>query len=299
MSEGKQPPGDDVIAQARKVRSLALAKKAQLDLRKKELELERLERRERADVDASAGGPFHKTQRDLAIALQRSEGWISWAKKRKAPKRTPQGWDEAAWRAWIETAQPTGHGSKAHVGDEPDAQETGPVELSEREEEHLQLLTGAVDPLDMSRAAMRLAGMRLDRSYRRGGNLTRELPNLIRSMNALRLAEAAAIKLDERRGRLVSVDVARVAGNALARALVRALTNYETSIAAKVEEWLSDANLRDLPSEQRQRHVTEWARTQGRAVRELTRGELARVMDEAIADSRASKLDGSASRTGR
>lgn len=241
-------------------------------------------------------GPFHKTQTALAEALGRSVGWVTMSKRKKGfPQKTDQGWDEAAICRWID-AQPAGRNQKPPPDrTAPSSRPTSPspapepFEISERAEEQLLAIAAGEDPVTVCRAAMKLGATRLADAYRRGSQLSRELPDLIKALNALRHAEAAAIKLDEQRGQLVSIDVARVAGASLAQAFVRALTAFETSVGAKVEEWLSDENLRKVGTKERQRKIREWVRDQGREVRELARGDLVRVMDEAAEESRAAK----------
>lgn len=246
-------------------------------------------------------GPFHETQTALARALGRSVGWVTMSKRKEGfPPKTAKGWDEAAIIRWIDD-QPAGRNQKPPP-ERPGAPSSAPAptsqDLDEHEEinpaaeEHLLAMAASEDPVGVCRSAMKLAGIRLADAYRRGSKLSRELPDLIKALNALRHAEAAAIKLDEQRGQLVSIDVARVGGATLARAFVRALTAHETALAAQIEVWLSDANLTKESPEQRQRKVVDWVRAQGLEVRQLARGGIERVLEEAADEAHAAKTRG-------
>lgn len=273
---------DEQLKRTRLATELAKAKAAKITLEQKQLALDQA----KAAAARNAPGPFHKSQRDLARALGRSDGWLTAAKRKPgAPRKTREGWDESEWIRWMHDEAPTGHGSKPP----PDGRIDQGVErkLNAEAEAYLGLLEAGADPLEMCRAAMQLAGLRMAESFRRGGRMARELPDFIKAQDALRKAEASRLKLDEQKGLLVSVDVARVAGAALARGFVRALTNIETGLTAQIESWLGDEKMRAMDAKERARIIRDWVKRQSHESRNLARDGLGKVLDETIHDMKS------------
>lgn len=243
-------------------------------------------------------GPWHKTQTALARALGRSLGWVTASKRKPGfPKKGKRGWDEAKVRAWIrdqppgrrQLPEPPKGGVKKpkRKPRKPRKKRTKkaaapPAETEDRAAECLRALREATEPVELARAGMQLAAERVAQAFEGGGSMASELPNLTKAVTAMRLAEAAAIELGQKRGELIPKDVAMISGAAIAQGFVRALQGLETSLAAQVEVWLSNASFRERRTAERRREVTAWIRDQGAAVRSNAHSYFGQVLEAAL-----------------
>lgn len=142
-----------------------------------------------------------------------------------------------------------------------------PPGLSEAVKGLTETLRTSQDPLEITRASMRLAAARYAEEIAKGDPSPRAAEDLKKASQELRNAETGFLELAKSRGELIERDVAKACMGQLAQEFVRALERLEMRVAAQLDSWLGDPEMRDLDTEARGKIVREWLGTQTRAAR--------------------------------
>jgi hypothetical protein len=199
--------------------------------------------------------------RSKAYALAK-EPWL-------AALRGPDGWDaDAVVRARTEQGREAG------------------LEVTDAD---AQVLASADHPVELVKAAVRLAARRLARDPK--ASRSKLLDDLNKAVDNLRLTEQGFLELTIRRGELIERDVAKACMGALARRFVLACERLEVRVAAQVELWLADEKLRALSTDERGRAVRAWVAQQTKQARlgetdDAAREEIEKMIAAEVASRR-------------
>lgn len=142
-----------------------------------------------------------------------------------------------------------------------------------------QTLADAKDPLEIARAAARLASRAT--AAPTGLALVEALESLKRTLAELRMCEADFLELAKKKGEVIERDVAKVCMGKLSARFVLALERLETRLAGQVELWVSGNTLPEAP-EDRSRVVRKWIVDQTAALRTEESSPEARAALEAM-----------------
>ena len=204
----------------------------------------------------------------LARQLGINKGYLSRLKRQTwFPQRNDDGWDLDEVRAAIAS-----NVNRRKGADEDKVPDTSRFES---DDPLIQALRSSESkPIDIARAAVRLAARKFAYNLETGRIGMRDLDDLKRALEELRRSEEAYVELAERRGELIERDVAKAVAGGLALRLVGILNEVENALAVQVEIWLEDAQFRKLTTDARSRQVREWFDKRSRLIRSADANEV-------------------------
>lgn len=163
--------------------------------------------------------------------------------------------------------------------------------VSTAEPEDRKVLSEARDPLDVARAAMRLASRRLADAGPKESS--RALEDVKRSVEELRRTEEGYVKLALQRGELVERSVAKAVIGAFGRRFVLALERLESRVASQVELWIADPAFVAATVDERGNVVYAWVKRQTSQARLAETEEGAReAIEQLVANEIADRESG-------
>ena len=217
---------------------------------------------------------YVKTQRDLARALGVTPGRVSHYKREPWwPGPTPDGFDVEAIRRAVEShrKRPAVNGTPAPR--QPVAQ-VRPAQAS-------PLPVGSDQtPIEILRAAVQLAAGVVAAAHESGTLGVREFDSLKKATDALRLGEAALLKLEVDRGELVPRDVAAEVAGYLGQRCRETVDDIRSRLAPQVSIWLGDPAFMALGDRERQREVSAWITERAHGLLATTARDLEELIGE-------------------
>lgn len=160
------------------------------------------------------------------------------------------------------------------------------LEEAERDRDR-KILATSQDPLEVSRAAMRLASRRLASASE--DSFADDLESLKQSLSELRLAENGYLELARARELLIEREVAIACIGKVVRINIQVLQLCEARLAAQLEIWMSDPAFRELAAEERARRARAWMVDLTRAARNEGMQLSESLVAEELADRKADK----------
>lgn len=156
--------------------------------------------------------PQVRSFRELAKAIGRPKSTIErFSREPWFPKRTDEGWDVVAVRAAI------------------DAQGSAPAPVDAADK---AILAAGGDPVELARAAVRVASKRLSESGSAGA-----LEDLREALAELGKTEKRFLDLAKEKGELIPLGDAKASCAKLGRVFVGALDRVKAKLATQVEAW--------------------------------------------------------------